>query len=54
MIGAMLYLTFHLQIVLGFAPLEAGLATLPLTVAIMIVAPLATQAAADHRARARS
>jgi len=43
MIGALLYLTFHLQIVLGFPPLEAGIATLPMTVAIMIVAPIATK-----------
>jgi EmrB/QacA subfamily drug resistance transporter len=43
MIGALLYLTFHLQIVLGFAPLIAGLATLPLTVAIAAVAPFATR-----------
>ena len=39
MIGAMLYLTLHLQIVLGFGPLEAGLASLPLTVVIGLVAP---------------
>ncbi|MCS5734986.1 MFS transporter [Herbiconiux daphne] len=44
MIGATLYLAFHLQIVLGLPPLEAGLANLPLTVAIMIVAPFATKA----------
>ena len=43
MIGATLYLAFHLQIVLGMPPLEAGLANLPLTVAIMIVAPIATK-----------
>lgn len=43
MIGATLYLTFHLQIVLGMAPFASGLASLPLTVAIMIVAPLATR-----------
>lgn len=43
MIGAMLYLTFHLQIVLGFPPLEAGLATLPMTLAIMVTAPIATK-----------
>ncbi|WP_241830765.1 MFS transporter [Agromyces atrinae] len=43
MIGAMLYLTFHLQIVLGFPPLEAGLASLPMTAAIMITAPIATR-----------
>ncbi|MEF2978975.1 MFS transporter [Subtercola sp. YIM 133946] len=43
MIGAMLYLTFHLQIVLGMAPLVAGLATLPLPIAITAVAPVATR-----------
>jgi EmrB/QacA subfamily drug resistance transporter len=43
MIGATLYLTFHLQIVLGFSPLLAGLASLPLTIVIGIVAPLATR-----------
>jgi MFS family permease len=43
MIGATLYLAFHLQIVLGLPPLEAGLANLPLTIAIMIVAPVATK-----------
>ncbi|KRC52372.1 Puromycin resistance protein pur8 [Leifsonia sp. Root227] len=43
MIGATLYLTFHLQIVLGMAPLEAGLASLPLPLAIMVTAPIATK-----------
>jgi EmrB/QacA subfamily drug resistance transporter len=43
MIGATLYLTFHLQLVLGMPPFEAGLASLPLTLAIMVVAPLATK-----------
>lgn len=43
MIGATLYLTFHLQIVLGMAPFASGLASLPLTLAIMIVAPIATK-----------
>ena len=38
MIGSMLYLTLHLQIVLGMKPFEAGLATLPQTVLIMVVA----------------
>ncbi|AWB87808.1 MFS transporter [Mycetocola zhujimingii] len=42
MIGMMLYLTFHLQIVLGFSPLLAGLASLPMTIVISIVAPIAT------------
>lgn len=42
MIGAMLYLTLHLQIVLGFGPLEAGLASLPMTATIMVVVPFAT------------
>ncbi|MFP7762008.1 MFS transporter [Marisediminicola sp. LYQ134] len=43
MIGAMLYLTFHLQIVLGMAPFQSGLATLPLTLSIMVTAPFATK-----------
>ncbi len=43
MIGVTLYLTFHLQIVLGMSPLESGLASLPLTIAIMGVAPVATR-----------
>jgi MFS family permease len=43
MIGATLFLTFHLQIVLGMSPLIAGLASLPLTLAITAAAPLATR-----------
>lgn len=43
MIGATLYLTLHLQIVLGFPPLQAGIASLPLTLAIMAIAPVATK-----------
>ncbi|WP_084361651.1 MFS transporter [Herbiconiux solani] len=43
MIGATLYLAFHLQIVLGMPPLEAGLANLPLTLVIMVIAPIATK-----------
>jgi EmrB/QacA subfamily drug resistance transporter len=38
MIGAMLYVTLHLQVVLAFSPLEAGLASLPLTIVIGLVA----------------
>lgn len=43
MIGATLYLTLHLQIVLQMSALMAGLASLPLTLAIMVVAPFATK-----------
>jgi len=43
LIGAMLYVAFHLQIVLGMDPLPAGLATLPMTLMIMITAPVATK-----------
>jgi len=43
MIGALLYLTFHLQIVLGFGPLEAGLASLPMTAIIMALVPVLTK-----------
>ena len=42
-IGAVLFLVFHLQIVLGFGPLEAGLATLPLSLTILLVAPIGTK-----------
>ncbi|QHC71285.1 MFS transporter [Rathayibacter sp. VKM Ac-2801] len=43
MIGSTLYLTLHLQLVLGLPPLEAGLANLPMTVTIMIVAGVAAK-----------
>ncbi|KRA25554.1 Puromycin resistance protein pur8 [Microbacterium sp. Root61] len=43
MIGATLYLTLHLQIVMQMSALMSGLASLPLTAAIMIVAPFATK-----------
>ena len=43
MIGMMLYVTLHLQIVLGFSPLLAGVASLPLTIVIGVVAPIATK-----------
>lgn len=43
MIGATLYLAFHLQIVLGMSPLQAGLANLPMTASILLVAPLAAK-----------
>ncbi|MFI8525285.1 MFS transporter [Promicromonospora sukumoe] len=43
MIGAMLYLTFHLQIVLGLSPLQAGLGSLPITGGIMVTVPFATR-----------
>jgi EmrB/QacA subfamily drug resistance transporter len=38
---AMLYLAFHLQQILGFTPLWAGLATLPFTVALNAMVPFA-------------
>lgn len=43
MIGATLYLTFHLQIALGQGALESGLASLPLPLGTMLLAPLATK-----------
>jgi EmrB/QacA subfamily drug resistance transporter len=43
MIGATLYLTLHLQIVLGMSPLVAGLASLPLPAAITITAAVVTR-----------
>lgn len=43
MIGATLYLTFHLQFVLGMGAFQAGVATLPLPIATMVIAPIATR-----------
>lgn len=43
MIGATVYLTFHLQFVLGMGALQAGLASLPLPIATMALAPVATK-----------
>ncbi|MGM7680045.1 MFS transporter [Microbacterium sp. A94] len=43
MIGATLYLTFHLQIVLGMGALEAGVASLPLPLGTMVLAGFATK-----------
>ncbi|MFC6154927.1 MFS transporter [Nocardioides yefusunii] len=43
MIGAMLYLTFHFQIVMGFGPLRAGFGSVAMTVVIMATAPIATK-----------
>ncbi|XVU23568.1 MFS transporter [Actinoplanes sp. CA-054009] len=42
MIGAMLYLTFYFQIVLGMGPLVSGLANLAMTVVIMAFSPVTT------------
>ena len=43
MIGGTVYLAFHLQIVLGFTPLVAGVASLPMTIVIMLCAPVLTR-----------
>ena len=40
MFGAFLFLTYELQVVLGFAPLHAGLALLPISASTLIVATL--------------
>jgi EmrB/QacA subfamily drug resistance transporter len=39
LIGALLFLTFYFQIVLGYTPLQAGIASLPMTATIMVCAP---------------
>jgi len=44
MIGAMLYLTFHMQIVLGFTPLHTGLGMITQTIAISATVPFVTRA----------
>jgi EmrB/QacA subfamily drug resistance transporter len=41
-IGAMLFLTYYLQGVLGFSPIEAGLGSLPLTGGVLISAGVAS------------
>ena len=43
MIGATLYLTFHLQLVWGMSAFVAGVASLPLPLGIMVTAPLVTR-----------
>lgn len=43
MVGAMLYLTFHLQVVLQLSPLLSGLGTLPITLAISATVPQAAR-----------
>jgi len=43
MIGATLYLTFHLQIVLGMSAFWAGLASLPIPLGTMLAAPFVTK-----------
>ena len=40
LIGGILFINFYIQIVLGFAPFLAGLASLPMTVAVIITAGL--------------
>ncbi|MCR6032765.1 MFS transporter [Nocardioides sp. zg-579] len=43
MVGAMLYLTFHFQLVLGMSPLAAGFGNVAMTGVIMATAPVSTR-----------
>ncbi|MGD8193274.1 MFS transporter [Herbiconiux sp. P18] len=43
MIGSMLYLTFHFQIVLGMSPFISGLANVGMTVVIFLCSPFVTK-----------
>ncbi|GAB3607658.1 MFS transporter [Conyzicola nivalis] len=43
LLGGLLFLTFYFQIVLGYSPLQSGLASLPMTAVIMICATLLSQ-----------
>lgn len=43
LLGGILYLTFYLQIVLGYTPIAAGLASLPMTAAILVSAGITSQ-----------
>lgn len=40
MFGLMLFLTYHLQVILGYQPLQAGLAFLPFSAGIIAAAPI--------------
>lgn len=42
-IGASVFMSFHLQVVLAMSPLQAGLATLPFALSTLLAAPLATR-----------
>ena len=43
MMGALLYLTFHFQLVMGYGPLRAGFASVAMTAVIMATAPISTK-----------
>lgn len=43
MIGSMLYLTFHFQLVMGMSPLKSGLANVTMTAVIMVLVPFVTK-----------
>ena len=43
LLGALLYLTLHFQIVLGLTPVRAGIASLPMTFAIVSTAPVVSR-----------
>jgi EmrB/QacA subfamily drug resistance transporter len=43
LLGALLYLTLHFQIVLGMSPLVSGLASLPMTAAIIVSAGIVSR-----------
>ncbi|WP_030921182.1 MFS transporter [Streptosporangium amethystogenes] len=51
MMGAMFFLVFYLQIVLGFSPLQAGALMIPFAGAQLIFAPLSQQMAARFGGR---
>jgi EmrB/QacA subfamily drug resistance transporter len=42
MIGALLYLSFHLQVVMGLSPLRAGIGSVPMTLVVLALAPVVT------------
>jgi EmrB/QacA subfamily drug resistance transporter len=43
LLGGLLFLTFYFQIVLGYSPLQAGFASLPMTLVIMVCATVLSQ-----------
>jgi EmrB/QacA subfamily drug resistance transporter len=52
MLGMFLFLTYYLQIVLGYQPVRAGLAFLPLSVAVLLSAQLAGRLLPHRQPRA--
>ena len=49
MFGVFFFVSLYMQNVLGYSPIQAGAAFLPMTVLIVLVAPIAGQALRPRR-----